>query len=125
MPTPPGAVAPGIDPAVYFKMLLIGFFENLPSGRAFASRCANSLSLRAFLGYGLEEENTGALQLSVIRKIAVVTDRTAADLEVQNELHSLGRQREGSGNHPGNHRSGSWCNAPHGRPWKRKPPAWP
>ena len=22
---------PGIDPAVYFKMLMIGFFENLPS----------------------------------------------------------------------------------------------
>jgi transposase len=43
---------PGIDPAVYFKMLMIGFFENLPSERSIASRCADSLSLRAFLGYG-------------------------------------------------------------------------
>ena len=46
---------PGIDPAVYFKMLMIGFFENLPSERAIASRCADSLSLRAFLGYQLDE----------------------------------------------------------------------
>jgi hypothetical protein len=46
---------PGIDPVVYFKMLIIGFFENLPSERAIASRCADSLSLRAFLGYGIEE----------------------------------------------------------------------
>jgi transposase len=58
---------PGIDPAVYFKMLMIGFFENLPSERAIASRCADSLSLRAFLGYGLEEETPDHSSLSVIR----------------------------------------------------------
>lgn len=40
---------PGIDPAVYFKMLMIGFFENLPSERAIASRGADSFSLRASL----------------------------------------------------------------------------
>lgn len=58
---------PGIDPAVYFKMLMIGFFENLPSERAIASRCADSLSLRAFLGYGLEETTPDHSSLSVIR----------------------------------------------------------
>jgi transposase len=58
---------PGIDPAVYFKMLMIGFFENLPSERAIASRCADSLSLRAFLGYGLEESTPDHSSLSVIR----------------------------------------------------------
>lgn len=58
---------PGIDPAVYFKMLMIGFFENLPSERAIASRCADSLSLRAFLGYGLEEATPDHSSLSVIR----------------------------------------------------------
>ena len=46
---------PGIDPVVYFKMLMVGFFENLRSERAIAARCADSLSVRAFLGYGLEE----------------------------------------------------------------------
>ena len=41
---------PGIDPVIYFKMLMVGFFEDLPSERAIASRCADSLSVRAFLG---------------------------------------------------------------------------
>ena len=59
---------PGIDPAVYFKMLMIGFFENLPSERAIANRCADSLSLRAFLGYGVDEDTPDHSSLSVIRK---------------------------------------------------------
>ena len=59
---------PGIDPAVYFKMLMIGFFENLPSERAIASRCADSLSLRAFLGYQLDEGTPDHSSLSVIRQ---------------------------------------------------------
>jgi len=58
---------PGIDPAVYFKMLMIGFFENLPSERSIASRCADSFSLRAFLGYELDEETPDHSSLSVIR----------------------------------------------------------
>ncbi|MCA1790287.1 MAG: transposase, partial [Thioalkalivibrio sp.] len=33
---------PGIDPEVYFKMQLIGFFEGLPSERGIAARCADS-----------------------------------------------------------------------------------
>ncbi len=58
---------PGIDPAVYFKMLMIGFFENLPSERAIASRCADSFSLRAFLGYDLTENTPEHSSFSVIR----------------------------------------------------------
>ena len=59
---------PGIDPAVYFKMLMIGFFENLPSERSIASRCADSLSLRAFLGYELDERTPDHSSLTVIRQ---------------------------------------------------------
>ena len=58
---------PGIDPVVYFKMLMIGFFENLPSERAIAGRCEDSLSLRAFLGYDLTEATPDHSSLSVIR----------------------------------------------------------
>src|ERR1700759_1950535 len=43
---------PGIDPVVYFKMLMVGFFEGIASEHQIAARCADSLSLRAFLGYG-------------------------------------------------------------------------
>jgi transposase len=58
---------PGIDPEVYFKMLLIGFFENLSSERGIASRCADSLSIREFLHYSLSEQTPDHSSLSVIR----------------------------------------------------------
>jgi transposase len=58
----------GIDPVVYFKMLMVGFFENLPSERAIAARCEDSLAVRAFLGYGLEEATPDHSSLSVIRR---------------------------------------------------------
>ena len=51
-----------------FKMLMVGFFENLRSERAIAARCADSLSVRAFLGYGLEESTPDHSSLSVIRQ---------------------------------------------------------
>ena len=72
---------PGIDPVVYFKMLMVGFFENLPSERSIASRCADSLSLRAFLGYGLEEATPDHSSLSVIRS-RLGTDIYQAALEL-------------------------------------------
>ena len=46
---------PGIPPGVYFRMVLIGYFEGLDSQRGIAWRCADSLALRAFLGVGLTE----------------------------------------------------------------------
>ena len=59
---------PGIDPAVYFKMLMVGFFEGLESERAIAARCADSLSLRGFLGYALDEATPDHSSMSVIRQ---------------------------------------------------------
>jgi len=59
---------PGIDPVVYFKMLMIGFFEGLDSERQMASRCADSLSLRGFLGYALDEATPDHSSMSVIRQ---------------------------------------------------------
>ena len=48
---------PGLAPGVYFRMQLVGYFEGLDSERGMAWRCADSLSLREFLGAGL----TGAV----------------------------------------------------------------
>jgi transposase len=59
---------PGIDPVVYFKMLMVGFFEGLESERAIAARCADSLSLRGFLGYALDEATPDHSSMSVIRQ---------------------------------------------------------
>jgi len=57
----------GIDPVVYLKMLTVGFFENLPSQRAIASRCADSLSIRGYLGYSLTESTPDHSSMTVIR----------------------------------------------------------
>ena len=46
---------PGVDPEVFFRMLMVGFFEGLPSERAIAARCADSIEIRAFLGYSLTD----------------------------------------------------------------------
>ena len=46
---------PGLAPGIYFRMLLIGFFENISSERGIAWRCADSLSLREFLGLTLDQ----------------------------------------------------------------------
>jgi transposase len=59
---------PGIDPVVYFKMLMVGFFEGLESERQIASRCADSFSLRGFLGYALDEATPDHSSMSVIRQ---------------------------------------------------------
>ncbi len=59
---------PGIDPEVYFKMLMVGFFENLPAERAIAARCADSLAIRAFLHYELTERTPHHSSFTVIRQ---------------------------------------------------------
>ncbi len=41
---------PGLAPAIYFRLLLVGYFEGLDSERAIAWRAADSLTLRDFLG---------------------------------------------------------------------------
>lgn len=59
---------PGIDPVVYLKMIMIGFFEDLPSERAIAARCADSMSIRAFLNYSLEEKTPDHSTFTIIRQ---------------------------------------------------------
>ena len=46
---------PGLPPGVYFRLLMVGYLEGIGSERQLAWRCADSHSLRAFLGYGLTE----------------------------------------------------------------------
>ena len=59
---------PPIDPVVYFKMLMVGFLENLSGERAIAARCADSLMIRKFLGYELDEETPHHSSFTIIRK---------------------------------------------------------
>ena len=67
---------PSIPPGVYFRMLLVGYFEGIDSERGIAWRCADSLALREFLGFALTEGTPDHSSLSVIRnRIDVETHR--------------------------------------------------
>jgi transposase len=56
-------------PGVYFRSLLIGYFEGLDSERGIAWRTADSLSLRKFLGYALDEATPDHSTISRTRRL--------------------------------------------------------
>lgn len=60
---------PSIPPGVYFRMMLIGYFEKLDSERGIAWRCKDSLGLRGFLGYELHEEPPDHSTISRTRRL--------------------------------------------------------
>src|SRR3954449_9800606 len=60
---------PSLAPGVYFRMLLIGYFEGLDSERGIAWRVADSLSLRRFPGYALDESTPDHSTVSRTRRL--------------------------------------------------------
>jgi transposase len=60
---------PSLAPGVYFRMLMVGYFEGLDSERGIAWRVADSLSLRKFLGYGLDEQTPDHSTVSRTRRL--------------------------------------------------------
>ena len=60
---------PSMAPGVYFRTLLIGYFEGLDSERGIAWRTADSLSLRKFLGYALDEATPDHSTISRTRRL--------------------------------------------------------
>ena len=59
---------PSIPPGVYFRMLLVGYFEGIDSERGIAWRCADSLAVRRFLGYRLDKETPDHSTVSRTRR---------------------------------------------------------
>src|SRR5450755_1257284 len=60
---------PSLAPGVYFRLMLIGFFEGIGSERGIGWRVADSLSLRRFLNYGLEEATPDHVTISRTRRL--------------------------------------------------------
>lgn len=58
---------PSVPPGVYFRMLLIGYFEGIDSERGIAWRCDDSRTLRDFLGYDIKKVTPDHSSLSRIR----------------------------------------------------------
>lgn len=46
---------PGLAPGIYFRLLLVGYFEGIDSERGIAWRAGDSLSIREFVGLPLNE----------------------------------------------------------------------
>jgi transposase len=60
---------PGLPPCIYFRLLLIGYFEGIDSERGIAWRAADSLALRDFLGVSLEEAPPDHSTISRTRRL--------------------------------------------------------
>jgi len=76
---------PSIALGVYFRMLLIGYFEGIDSQRGIAWRCADSMSLREFLGLDLRRRAPDHSSLTRIRQrlpLAVHEQMFAMVLEI-------------------------------------------
>jgi transposase len=60
---------PGLPPGIYFRLLLIGYFEGIDSERGIAWRAADSFALRDFLGVGLEDAPPDHSTISRTRRL--------------------------------------------------------
>ncbi|HUQ68345.1 MAG TPA: transposase [Planctomycetaceae bacterium] len=58
---------PSLPPGVYFRMLFVGYYEGIGSQRGIAWRCADSLSLRDFLGIAPDRQSPDHSTLSLTR----------------------------------------------------------
>lgn len=60
---------PSLAPGIYFRLLLIGYFEGLDGERGIAWRAGDSLSLRSFLGLALDEAPPDHSTISRTRRL--------------------------------------------------------
>jgi transposase len=69
---------PSLTPGIYFRSLLVGYFEGIDSERGIAWRMADSLALRGFVGIGLDEKTPDHSTISRTRRLI--------DLETHREV---------------------------------------
>jgi transposase len=60
---------PSLAPGIYFRLLLVGYFEGIDSERGIAWRAADSLGLRRFLGIGMDEATPDHSTISRTRRL--------------------------------------------------------
>jgi transposase len=66
---------PSLAPGIYFRLLLVDYFEGIESERGIAWRAADSLGLRRFLGIGIDEQTSDHSTISRMRLIDLETHR--------------------------------------------------
>jgi len=60
---------PSLAPGLYFRLMIIGFFEGIDSERGIAWRVADSLTLRQFLHIGPDERTPDHVTISRTRRL--------------------------------------------------------
>lgn len=88
-----GGGRPPVDPAVMFKMIIVGFLEGIGSERGIALRCADSLTIRRFLGYSLTERTPEHSSFTVFRQRLPQEVFKAVHLEILRGLKACGLLR--------------------------------
>src|SRR5580765_518730 len=68
---------PSLAPAIYCRLMLIGYLEGIDSERGIAWRVADSLGLRRFLGYSLTDETPDHSTMSRNRRLIDVETHQA------------------------------------------------
>ena len=69
---------PSLDPVVFFKLVLIGYLENITSDRRLLEHCAMCLDLLYFLGYELDEALPWHSTVSRTRQLYLSSSSTAS-----------------------------------------------
>jgi transposase len=81
---------PGVAPGIYFRLLMVGYFEGLDSERGIAWRAADSLTLRDFLGLTLAEAPPDHTTISRTRRLIALETHRAVFTWVLQRLGDVG-----------------------------------
>ncbi len=68
---------PGLAPGIYFRLLMVGYFEGIDSERGIAWRASDSLSIRSFVRIGLDEAVPDHSTISRTRRLIDVETHQA------------------------------------------------
>ena len=77
---------PSLAPGIYFRLLLIGYFEGVDSERGIAWRAADSLAIRRFLRVGLDEGVADHSTISRTRRLIDVETHWAVFTWIQQRV---------------------------------------
>ena len=81
---------PSLAPGRYFRLLMLGFFEQIESERGIAWRAADSLSVRAFLGLELDETPADHSTISRTRRLIDIETHRAVFSWILERLSQAG-----------------------------------
>jgi transposase len=68
---------PGLAPGIYFRLLMVGYFEGIDSERGIAWRASDSLSIRSFVRIALDETVPDHSTISRTRRLMDVETHQA------------------------------------------------